>query len=303
MAAKIKASSKQRPKAVAKRSIKSGVEEVNARSRKLKEEVQANQGARASAAAKTNGKRAIAKAKNGALDGRAKGSAKRLSAAKPPDKKSVTKNPATKSTPRLRRSADPVGYWLGEDFREGFADDPALTQGQRLRLAGWARSHTPDRFDETQRALLDDFNPAPSSARKQAEELSSYKVSPIWRMLDNSQRALVEEPGRAPALAGATYPLRTSQLAQLVGATEDQVRYWNSSGLLPAQRTQGGQRRFYATAAMWGFLLDDLGPAMLHVLRMVNRGEGGKLLVAIDSLERGRPDDQRELGLAQNAKG
>jgi len=59
---------------------------------------------------------------------------------------------------RLRRSRDPLGYWINGAFHEGFPDDQELTQGQRLRIAGWARVLTPEQFTEEQEQLLANFS-------------------------------------------------------------------------------------------------------------------------------------------------
>ncbi len=40
---------------------------------------------------------------------------------------------AVMSKSGLRRSIDPPGYWLGEEFHAGFADDLLLPEGHRRR--------------------------------------------------------------------------------------------------------------------------------------------------------------------------
>ena len=200
---------------------------------------------------------------------------------------------------RLRRSSDPLGYLIGELVVEGFPDDPRLTPGQRLRIAGWARALTPESLTDVQRELLDGFEAKPSEARSRAEEESSYQASPIWELLDDGRRRLVADPSTHPSLEGVEYPLRTAQLATLVGASEHQIRYWNQLGLLPARRTAGGQRRFYAAAAMRAFLLHRIGQPSLTVLRDLHRGEGREALLAIAMIfqEQALADDEerREL--------
>jgi DNA-binding transcriptional MerR regulator len=196
---------------------------------------------------------------------------------------------------RLCLSREPLGYRIGEHLVEGFPDDLRLTQGQRLRIAGWARALAPGSLTETQRGLLDGFQAEPSAARARAEEESSYRASPIWGLLDESQRRLVEEPSAHPALAGVGYPLRTAQLATLVEASDEQIRYWNEVGLLPARRTAGGQRRFYAAAAMRAFLLRGIGQPNLAVLRALHQGGGREMLLAIAMvLQEQAPEDDEE---------
>lgn len=189
-----------------------------------------------------------------------------------------------KPAARLRPSSDPPGYWLGEEFREGFVDDPELTRGQRLRIAGWARTLTPDLLSEEQRHLLEGFEPPPAPAREQAEALADFRQGPYWRALATEQRALVDDPSTHPRLDGASYPLRVSELATLVGATRDQLHHWGQIGLLPARRSAGGQRQFYAASAARAFFLTGLDRNNLNVLRQIGQGSAGDLLVGISAL-------------------
>jgi hypothetical protein len=199
---------------------------------------------------------------------------------------SAAKAHPPKSATRLKASTDPPGYWLAGEFREGFPDDPELTRGQRLRIAGWARKLTPGQFTEEQRRLLEGFEPPPTPAREQAEALADFRQGPYWRALGAEQRALVDNPSTHPGLAGASYPLRVSELATLVGATRDRIHHWGEIGLLPARRSPGGQRQFYAASAAQAFFLAGLDPAKLSVLRQIGEGSAGNLLVGISAVLR-----------------
>lgn len=189
---------------------------------------------------------------------------------------------------KLKLSRKPLGYWLNGEFRKGFPDDLELPAGQRLRIAGWARALAPDQLTEDQRQLLEGFTPKASAARQRAEAESGYQGSPIWNFLSDAQRKLVDDPALHSQLKDTRYPLRTSELATLVGVSSDQIRYWNESGLLPARRTTGNQRRFYAEASMWAFLLAGMGQPLLSVLRQVHEGRGSKFLAALSMLLRER---------------
>lgn len=193
---------------------------------------------------------------------------------------------AAEAATRLKPSTDPPGYWLAGDFREGFLDDPELTRGQRLRIAGWARKLTPDQFSEEQRRLLEGFESPPAPARERAEALADFRQGPYWRALGAEQRALVDDPSTHPHLEGASYPLRVSELATLVGATRDRIHHWGEIGLLPARRSPGGQRHFYAASAAQAFFLTGLDRNKLNVLRQIGEGSAGNLLVGISAVLR-----------------
>ena len=192
--------------------------------------------------------------------------------------------PKTTKRPRLRRSTDPPGYRLGGEFRAGFPDDPALTPGQRLRIAGWARALTPEDLSDAQRTLLEGFRPPPSSAHRQAERLAHYSASPFWSSLMECQQALVEDPSRHPKVKAAGYPLSVTQLAALVGATRDKIHHWHEIGLLPARRSPGGHRQFYAAAAARAFLLAGMDQPDITVLRELSDRRAGPLLVGMSAV-------------------
>lgn len=190
------------------------------------------------------------------------------------------------SASRLTRSSDPPGYWFEGQFREGFPDDTRLTRGQRLRIAGWGRAATPNQLSEEQRKMLDDFGSRSAPARERAERLADFREGPYWRALTAGQQALVDDPSAHRGLRGATYPLRTSQLATLAGASIDQIRQWDEAGLLPARRTPGGQRRFYAASAVRALFLTAVDQQSLGILRKVTAGGGQRLLLGISGVFR-----------------
>jgi hypothetical protein len=185
--------------------------------------------------------------------------------------------------PRLHRTADPLGYRIGSKQREGFPDDVRLSRGQRLRIAGWARALAPETLTSTQRDLLGEKAPAPSPGAARAAELSGFEASPYWSLLDDRRRALVRDPSAHPDLRGVAYPLGVAQLATLVDATPDKVRYWHNSGLLPARRSSGRHREFYAAAALRAFYLTALGRPGITVLRDLAQGRGAPLLLGISA--------------------
>jgi hypothetical protein len=199
---------------------------------------------------------------------------------------SAPKRRGAAAAARLKRSVDPPGYWLGGRFHAGFPDDPELTRGQRLRIAGWGRAIAPKQLSDEQRQLLDGFAPEPAAARARAEALAGYRESPYWQSLSAEQQALAGDPSTHPALEGAIYPLRVSQIAALVGASVDQIRHWDQIGLLPARRTAGGQRRFYAAAATRAFFLAGMDQPNLSILRQVNAGKGRRLLLGMSGVFR-----------------
>lgn len=146
-----------------------------------------------------------------------------------------------------------------------------------------------------QRDLLEAKSPPLSPAQVRAAELSGFEASPYWTLLDERQRALVRNPSSHRDLTGVDYPLVVTQLAKLVGASPDKIRHWHNSGLLPARRSQGQHRAFYAAAAVRAFYLNDLGRAGITVLRDLMQGNGGRLLIGISTALHDRaPDDDRQ---------
>jgi MerR-like DNA binding protein len=94
----------------------------------------------------------------------------------------------------------------------------------------------------------------------------------------------VRDPASHGDLDGAGYPLGVTQLADLVGATPEKIRHWHNSGLLPARRTSGRHREFYAAAAVRAFYLNSLGRAGITILRDLAKGEGAALLLGVSAV-------------------
>jgi hypothetical protein len=184
----------------------------------------------------------------------------------------------------LRRSPDPPGYWLGDSFNAGFADDPSLPEGYRRRIATWAR--TAGTLSEAQRALLRQ-SPAHeiSAAQKRAEALAGIEGSPMWGYLTEDEQGMVRDPATHPPLAGVSYPLGIGQLAMLTGSTQDQIRHWHELGLLRARRSKGGHRQFFANAAMRAFFFrENMSQSYITVLRDLSQLRGAPLLTGMATL-------------------
>lgn len=188
------------------------------------------------------------------------------------------------SKSRLRRSADPPGYWLGEEFHTGFVDDPGLPEGHRRRIATWARAT--GSVSDAQRELLAQLpHRELSEAQRRAEELAGPQASPMWGYLTDEERAMVLDPGTHPKLAGASYPLGIGQLATLTGSTQDQIRHWHELGLLRARRSKGGHRQFFANAALRAyFLRGNMPQPYITVLRDISNLKGAPLLAGMATL-------------------
>jgi hypothetical protein len=194
---------------------------------------------------------------------------------------------AVMSKNRLRRSIDPPGYWLGEEFHEGFADDPLLPEGHRRRIATWARAA--GSASDGQRELLAQLPQLPqrklSEAQRRAEELAGPQTSPMWQYLTEEERGMVLDPGAHPKLPGASYPLGIGQLATLTGSTQDQFRHWHELGLLRARRSKGGHRQFFANAALRAFFLrGNMPQPYITVLRDISNLRGAPLLAGMATL-------------------
>jgi DNA-binding transcriptional MerR regulator len=185
---------------------------------------------------------------------------------------------------KLRRSIDPPGYWLGEEFRDGFRDDPSLSEGYRRRIATWARAG--GALSDAQRVLLEKRpGRAPSDAQLRAEALAGPQASPMWQYLTTEERGLVRDPATHPKLEGVSYPLGIGQLATLTGSTQDQIRHWHELGLLRARRSKGGHRQFFANAALRAFFLrEQMSQPYITVLRDISKLKGAPLLAGMATL-------------------
>ncbi len=186
--------------------------------------------------------------------------------------------------PRLRRSSDPLGYWLDGVFHPGLDDDPALPEGFRRRIATWARAAGVASDAQRELLALPPDRPA-SAAGRRAAQLAGIEGSPMWDLLNKDERRLVRDPGTHPRLPSVRYPVTIGQLATLTGATENQLRHWHELGLIRARRSKGGHRQFFANAAMRAFVMRRQMPqSYLTVLRDVQRFKGGPLLAGLASI-------------------
>lgn len=185
---------------------------------------------------------------------------------------------------RLRRSIDPPGYWLEEEFHAGFADDPLLPEGHRRRIATWARAV--GSASDAQCELLAQLPQRKlSETQRRAEDLAGPQASPMWQYLTDEERGMVLDPGAHPKLAGASYPLGIGQLATLTGSTQDQIRHWHELGLLRARRSKGGHRQFFANASLRAFFLHGNMPQpYITVLRDISNLKGAPLLAGMATL-------------------
>jgi hypothetical protein len=192
---------------------------------------------------------------------------------------------------RLRRSNDPPGYWLGDEFRPGFGDDPTLPDGFRRRIATWARAA--GNLSDAQRDFLArQPDVTTSDAQRHARELAGPQASPMWDFLSEKERGLVLHPASHLRLANASYPISIGQLATLTGSTENQLRHWHELGLLRARRTRGGHRKFYANAALRAFFLRSQMPqSYITVLRDVQSFKGGPFLAGLATILQEQADD------------
>jgi MerR family regulatory protein len=191
---------------------------------------------------------------------------------------------AVMSKSRLRRSTNPPGYWLGEAFHTGFADDPRMPEGHRRRIATWARAA--GSASDAQRELLAQRPQRKlSEAQQRAEELAGPQASSMWRYLTDAEQRMVLDPSAHPKLAGSGYPLGIGQLATLTGSTQDQIRHWHELGLLRARRSKGGHRQFFANAALRAFFLrGNMPQPYITVLRDISNLRGAPLLAGMATL-------------------
>jgi hypothetical protein len=191
---------------------------------------------------------------------------------------------AVMSKSRLRRSIDPPGFWFGEEFHAGFADNPLLPEGHRRRIATWARA-AGSASDAQRKLLAQSPRRKLSEAQQWAEELAGLRASPMWQYLTEGEQGMVLDPSAHPKLAGASYPLGIGQLATLTGSTQDQIRHWHELGLLRARRSKGGHRQFFANAALRAFFLrGNMPQPYITVLRDISNLKGAPLLAGMATL-------------------
>jgi DNA-binding transcriptional MerR regulator len=189
----------------------------------------------------------------------------------------------------VRRDREKLGYWLGDEFREGFDDDPSLELPLRRRVAAWAQALIPDQLSADQRELLASGAAAapPSEVQRQAAELASVEASPLWAFLSAQEQDLVRSPGSHPELDDeARYPLSVGQLVALAEVTERQLRHWDKLGLIPTRRLRNGQRAFYPAAAIRALVYGRMPQAYLTVLRDLKHNDIRPLIAAMATLSR-----------------
>lgn len=203
----------------------------------------------------------------------------------------VTKSKAKTKSKQLtiRRDREKLGYWVGDEFREGFEDDPSLDLPLRRRVAAWAQALTPDQLTADQRELLSSGAAAaqPSEVQRQAAELASVEASPLWAFLSAEEQNLVRSPASHPGVDDeARYPLTVGQLVALAGVSERQLRHWDKLGLIPTRRLRNGQRVFYAAAAIRALVYGRMPQAYLTVLRDLKHNDIRPLIAAMATLSR-----------------
>jgi DNA-binding transcriptional MerR regulator len=182
------------------------------------------------------------------------------------------------------------GYMLGDEAVDGFADRRELDETQRRRIAGWAARFAPEQLDDAQRALLDsvaseDRKPdaLTSALIADRQELQQLHLAGLLEELDEAQRTLLAHPNSHEQLSGARYPLSVGELAVLSDSSEDQLRRWADSGLLPSHRV-GVERRFGRAAVARAMLLAQSSKPEKAVLALVSQGEGRRVMLMINAV-------------------
>lgn len=171
------------------------------------------------------------------------------------------------------------GYFLDGRFQPGFADNPELSERERLTIAQWAKKLTPDALSPKQEQLLAE-NP-PSVSRVQTESNANYaeledpEIAALWDTLTDEERHLARRPGDSPHRPDARYPLTVGEIAAITGATERKIRSWADEGLLPAFRERN-DRRFYSAAVILAFVLQRTPTHTKAVVAAAARGEAGQ---------------------------
>jgi hypothetical protein len=201
--------------------------------------------------------------------------------------------------------ADRGGYALGDEVVEGFADRPELDAAQRARIARWA-----DRFGGGQSDVQPTAAPASPALDPETEslatgliadrqELQELHLSGLLDELDEQQRGWLAHPQTHP-LVGGRYPLSVGALAVLADSSEDQVRRWADSGVLPSFRV-GVERRFGRAGAARAMLLASASKPEKAVLSAVSQGQGRRVMLLLgavveDALARGEGLGSAERG-------
>jgi MerR-like DNA binding protein len=171
------------------------------------------------------------------------------------------------------------GYWLDDELRLGFADDPELSTRERLVIAHWARDLTPEALSPEQERLLAENPPSVSRAQKEIRanhaDLEAPYISALWESLSEEEQRIVYYPRSSPARPNARYPLTVGDLAAITGASERKIRNWTDEGLLPSFREKN-DRRFYSAAVIRAFVLQRTPTHTKAVVAAVARGEASQ---------------------------
>lgn len=162
------------------------------------------------------------------------------------------------STPSLLR--DRTGFRLNGEEHTGFVDLVDLPPRDRRKIAVWALRYAPDAATDEQRALANSTPPPPGQPQRlrDAQRSRDFLDTPIgrrlWDLLGPETRARLRDP---QPHVGGSYPLRTSQLATLIGITDRQVGHWSRRGILPFH-LDGRAQRYSVGAAVIGTFLASL---------------------------------------------
>jgi hypothetical protein len=173
-----------------------------------------------------------------------------------------------------------AGYVLGDQYIEGFADDPTLDLRGRWRIADWAQAFGHE-LDDAQRTLLESPEPEDPvgmellyAATDDIDvDLPLAHQFGLYDRLTEGELLLVDEPWRGlPGDERRDYPLNVTELAKLTGVTAKQVREWESAMLLPAAWIDG-RRQFFSAAVVHAFALRRLGRFQIAALANVMAAE------------------------------
>lgn len=180
------------------------------------------------------------------------------------------------------------GYWLDGELQRGFADNPTLSERERLLIARWAEGSTPESLSPEQRRLLAEA-PPPSVSLRQREaaqnnrDLRSRYMMALYDSLTDEERLIVHDPSYSPRRPGVDYPLTVRDMAAITGATESEIRNWADEDLLPSFR-KGNDPRFYSAALIRTFILQRMPARAKSVAAATAQGEAApdfQLLAAI----------------------
>ncbi|HLA13486.1 MAG TPA: MerR family DNA-binding transcriptional regulator, partial [Gemmatimonadaceae bacterium] len=149
----------------------------------------------------------------------------------------IASTKATDALPVVR--PDRLGYVLGGDWVDGFADSSALPLPIRRQIARLAERYAPGELSDAQRALLAarPVERASDLLRALAEDeadLDEAFVEGLYDSLDEAELAVARSQ---------SYPLAIGKVSELTGASPRQIRYWEEQGLLRAYAF-GGQSRY-----------------------------------------------------------